>query len=97
MRYIDYSLNEADLGETPQPDSKAQLGTVAELQFLRFRRPHDPHVPVVHCGHSFSSVLNLHVWQQSLDILKIIKKRDGILVPSLFLVLFQNFKHTQIC
>ena len=64
MRYIDYSLNEADLGETPQPDSKAQLGTVAELQFLRFRRPHDPHVPVVHCGHSSSSALNLHVRQQ---------------------------------
>ena len=27
-------------------------GCVAELQFLPFRRPHDPHVPTVHCGHS---------------------------------------------
>jgi hypothetical protein len=67
------------------------LGRVAELQFLRFRRPHDPHVSLinqacisacshmrlvsharhrwkllpVHCGHSSSSALNLHVCEQS--------------------------------
>ena len=38
------------------------MGRVAKLQFLRFRRPHDPHVPAVHCGHSSSLALNLFVW-----------------------------------
>jgi|LakMenE01Jun11ns_1017448.scaffolds.fasta_scaffold9959540_17 hypothetical protein len=42
------------------------MALIAELQFLRFRRPHDPHVLAVHCGHSSSSALNLHVQQQVL-------------------------------
>jgi hypothetical protein len=40
--------------------------TAAQLHFLRFRRPHDPHVRKVHCGHSSSSALKLHVVQRSL-------------------------------
>jgi ABC-type glycerol-3-phosphate transport system substrate-binding protein len=47
--------------------AEKQDGTARKLQFLRFRRPRDPHVLAVHCGQSSSSALNLHVCEQSHD------------------------------
>jgi hypothetical protein len=67
------SVQLKNINKTSTVPDLSDDGTVAELQFLRFRRPHDPHVPAVHCGHSSSSALNLFVWQQCHDETKSIK------------------------